>query len=45
MPLPGPPLPNTNLSQHVVSRKHRKFALTNDNWLELDQLLAQLDRR
>lgn len=34
-----------DFDEHVVSRKHRKFALTNDNWLELDQLLAQLDRR
>lgn len=30
--------------QHTVSRKHRKFAMTTENWLELDQLLAQLDR-
>ena len=28
--------------QHIVSRKHRKFALTQSNWVELDQLLAQL---
>ncbi|KAI8935532.1 hypothetical protein NX059_008102 [Plenodomus lindquistii] len=34
-----------DFDEHVVSRKHRKFALTNDNWLELDGLLAQLDRR
>ncbi|EDU41064.1 sporulation-specific protein 6 [Pyrenophora tritici-repentis] len=30
---------------HVVTRKHRKFATTSENWAELDQLLAQLDRR
>ncbi|KAJ4295385.1 Cdc7p-Dbf4p kinase complex regulatory subunit [Kalmusia sp. IMI 367209] len=30
--------------QHVVSRKHRKFAVTPDNWTELDQLIAQLTR-
>lgn len=30
--------------QHTVSRKHRRFATTTENWLELDQLLAQLDR-
>ncbi|KAK7550023.1 Dfp1/Him1, central region-domain-containing protein [Phyllosticta citricarpa] len=29
---------------HVVSRKHRKFALTPDNWSELDSLLSQLER-
>ncbi|KAF2853257.1 hypothetical protein T440DRAFT_477074 [Plenodomus tracheiphilus IPT5] len=34
-----------DFDEHVVSRKHRRFALTNENWLELDQLLAQLDRR
>ena len=36
---------HTDNIQHVVSRKHRKFAVTTDNWVELDQLLAQLDRR
>jgi regulatory subunit for Cdc7p protein kinase len=35
----------TNIPQHILSRKHRKFAVTTDNWVELDQLLAQLDRR
>ncbi|KAI4654273.1 uncharacterized protein J4E78_007318 [Alternaria triticimaculans] len=34
-----------DFDEHVVSRKHRKFAVTTDNWVELDQLLAQLDRR
>ena len=35
----------TDIMQHVVTRKHRKFAATSENWAELDQLLAQLDRR
>lgn len=30
--------------QHVVSKSHRKFATTDDNWRELDQLLDQLVR-
>lgn len=30
--------------QHIVSRKHRKFALTAENWTELDALLAQVKR-
>ncbi|KAF2468532.1 uncharacterized protein BDR25DRAFT_265257 [Lindgomyces ingoldianus] len=34
-----------DFDEHVVSRKHRKFALTADNWQELDQLLAQLIRQ
>ncbi|EOA91646.1 uncharacterized protein SETTUDRAFT_18322 [Exserohilum turcica Et28A] len=34
-----------DFDEHVVSRKHRKFAANSDNWVELDQLLAQLDRR
>ncbi|KAF1845128.1 uncharacterized protein K460DRAFT_405402 [Cucurbitaria berberidis CBS 394.84] len=34
-----------DFDEHVVSRKHRKFAATTENWAELDQLLAQLDRR
>ncbi|KAL9027520.1 MAG: hypothetical protein Q9196_003966 [Gyalolechia fulgens] len=29
---------------HVLDRKHRKFALTQDNWKDLDQLLAVLGR-
>ncbi|PVI05075.1 hypothetical protein DM02DRAFT_517252 [Periconia macrospinosa] len=33
-----------DFDEHVVSRKHRKFAQAADNWLELDQLLAQLVR-
>lgn len=32
----------TNISQHIVSRKHRKFAVTQSNWTELDALLAKL---
>ncbi|KAL6712158.1 Cdc7p-Dbf4p kinase complex regulatory subunit [Coniothyrium glycines] len=34
-----------DFDEHVVSRKHRRFAATNENWAELDQLLAQLDRQ
>jgi regulatory subunit for Cdc7p protein kinase len=34
-----------NRPQHVVARKHRKFAATIENWAELDSLLAQLDRQ
>ncbi|KAF2262673.1 hypothetical protein CC78DRAFT_519625 [Lojkania enalia] len=34
-----------DFDEHVVSRKHRKFATTVDNWLELDQLLSQLERQ
>ncbi|OCK77563.1 hypothetical protein K432DRAFT_303934 [Lepidopterella palustris CBS 459.81] len=34
-----------DFDEHIVSRKHRKFALTLDNWKELDLLLAQLVRR
>ncbi|KAF2277144.1 uncharacterized protein EI97DRAFT_375673 [Westerdykella ornata] len=34
-----------DFDEHIVSRKHRKFAQTADNWLELDQLLAQLARQ
>ncbi|KAH7396866.1 Dfp1/Him1, central region-domain-containing protein [Phaeosphaeria sp. MPI-PUGE-AT-0046c] len=34
-----------DFDEHIVSRKHRKFAITTENWAELDQLLAQLDRR
>ncbi|PHH74004.1 hypothetical protein CDD80_3425 [Ophiocordyceps camponoti-rufipedis] len=30
--------------KHIASRKHRKFAENNDNWTELDSLLAQLKR-
>jgi regulatory subunit for Cdc7p protein kinase len=35
----------TNLLQHCLSRKHRKFAITTDNWVELDTLLARLVRQ
>jgi len=31
--------------QHIESRKHKKFALTTDNWTELDDLLRKLVRR
>ena len=32
-------------AQHIVSHQHRKFALTDANWTDLDKLLAQLGRR
>ena len=31
--------------QHIVSHQHRKFALTDSNWTDLDKLLAHLGRR
>jgi regulatory subunit for Cdc7p protein kinase len=34
----------TDLFQHIVSRKHRKFAENDDNWSQLDALLSQLKR-
>ncbi|PSN73735.1 hypothetical protein BS50DRAFT_654458 [Corynespora cassiicola Philippines] len=34
-----------DFDEHIMSRKHRKFAITADNWVELDQLLAQLVRQ
>ncbi|ORY12879.1 Dfp1/Him1, central region-domain-containing protein [Clohesyomyces aquaticus] len=34
-----------DFDEHVVSRKHRRFAVTADNWLELDQLLSELVRK
>ncbi|KAI9666066.1 MAG: hypothetical protein M1821_004001 [Bathelium mastoideum] len=33
-----------DFDEHVVSRKHRKFALTPSNWTELDELLGKLAR-
>ena len=36
---------NTNgTTQHIVSNQHRKFALTDANWTDLDKLLAHLGR-
>jgi regulatory subunit for Cdc7p protein kinase len=35
---------NSNISQHVLSRKHRRFAEKVENWKELDALLSQLSR-
>lgn len=32
-------------TQHIVSHQHRKFALTDDNWTDLDKLLSHLGRR
>ncbi|KIY00439.1 uncharacterized protein Z520_04124 [Fonsecaea multimorphosa CBS 102226] len=31
-----------DFDEHIVSRKHRKFAMTQSNWTELDALLAKL---
>ncbi len=37
---------NTNgTTKHIVSNQHRKFALTDANWTDLDRLLAHLGRR
>ncbi|RDA90979.1 hypothetical protein CP533_3110 [Ophiocordyceps camponoti-saundersi (nom. inval.)] len=33
-----------DFDDHIISRKHRKFAENNDNWTELDSLLDQLKR-
>ncbi|KAI9835626.1 MAG: hypothetical protein M1837_003699 [Sclerophora amabilis] len=33
-----------DFDEHVISRKHRKFAVTDAHWDELDSLLAQLVR-
>jgi regulatory subunit for Cdc7p protein kinase len=37
-------LPCTDPLQHIVSRKHRKFAENDENWTQLDALLTQLER-
>lgn len=34
----------TGLIQHVIGRKHRKFAHTEENWQDLDRLLRELGR-
>ncbi|KAF4122191.1 regulatory subunit for Cdc7p protein kinase [Geosmithia morbida] len=33
-----------DFDEHIVSRKHRRFAENQDNWAELDALLAELKR-
>ncbi|KAF4808510.1 Hsk1-interacting molecule 1 [Colletotrichum siamense] len=33
-----------DFDEHILTRKHRKFAENTDNWLELDELLGQLGR-
>ncbi|GAB7338133.1 hypothetical protein MBLNU457_4488t2 [Dothideomycetes sp. NU457] len=33
-----------DFDEHILSRKHRKFALANENWTQLDALLGQLAR-
>lgn len=30
--------------QHILTKKHRKFAENDENWSKLDALLNQLDR-
>lgn len=30
--------------QHIVHRKHRKFARNPDNWVDLDLVLTRIDR-
>lgn len=35
---------DANLTQHIESKMHQKFALADDNFLELDELLQQLAR-
>ena len=32
------------MSQHILTRKHRRFAEKAENWKELDDLLNQLGR-
>lgn len=34
-----------HFDDHIMSNQHRKFALTDANWTDLDKLLAQLGRR
>ncbi|KAK4699237.1 regulatory subunit for Cdc7p protein kinase, partial [Phenoliferia sp. Uapishka_3] len=33
-----------DFKEHVLVRKHRKFARNPDNWIELDMLLSRIDR-
>uniref|UniRef100_A0A2D3UQM3 Related to DBF4-regulatory subunit for Cdc7p protein kinase n=1 Tax=Ramularia collo-cygni TaxID=112498 RepID=A0A2D3UQM3_9PEZI len=33
-----------DFDDHIATRKHRKFAMTNDNWRDLDALLGLLKR-
>ncbi|RMD44008.1 hypothetical protein DV735_g1131, partial [Chaetothyriales sp. CBS 134920] len=33
-----------DFEEHIVSRKHRKFAVTDSNWVELDALLVKLQK-
>ena len=35
---------STNIPQHILSRKHRRFAEKAENWADLDELLSQLGR-
>lgn len=34
-----------HFDDHIISNQHRRFALTDANWTDLDKLLAQLGRR
>nr|OQO21971.1 hypothetical protein B0A51_08523 [Rachicladosporium sp. CCFEE 5018] len=34
-----------DFDEHILTRKHRKFAMTTENWKELDALLVQLGRK
>ncbi|EGY20431.1 DBF zinc finger domain-containing protein [Verticillium dahliae VdLs.17] len=34
-----------DFDEHILSRKHRKFAENLDNWAELDELLGKLERQ
>ncbi|KAJ3519343.1 hypothetical protein NM208_g14160 [Fusarium decemcellulare] len=33
-----------DFDEHILSRKHRKFAENDNNWTELDTLLSQIKR-
>lgn len=33
-----------DFDEHILSRKHRKFAENDENWSDLDKLLSQLER-
>ncbi|KAI1387645.1 Dfp1/Him1, central region-domain-containing protein [Hypoxylon trugodes] len=34
-----------DFDEHIVSKKHRKFADDDENWVDLDDLLSQLERK
>lgn len=38
-------VPGANIGyQHILTRKHRKFAENDENWTDLDSLLNELSR-